>query len=478
MPSIHPAHSTAALESRLAAPATRPTDAGRTLRVATAATMLVLAVFSALVVTIADSARALGTGATGEAWALSGMSLGLAAALLTAGAVADEVGHGKVLTWTAGLLALGSVSGALAPNILALVGSRVLQGVAGGGVLASALGSIGRAFPAGASRTRATAIWGASVGAGITTGPLAAAGLQAAFGWRSGFWVEAAAAAGLMIRASGASGSTAARSERADAAGTRRLDIAGMAALASTMVVLTSALVESRGGWSRPTTLFLLALAALLLATFTIVELTRRRPMLDPRLLGRPQFLGSVAGALFLGLAVVGLMSYSATFLQRGLGLSVLGSAGLLTAWSATSTVVAIAARSLPARIGTRTRLVIGLLLAGGGEMALTGLSDTTGWRALLPGLVIAGVGTGIANAALGRIAVESVPPSRAGMGSGANNTARYLGGATGVALVVSVASATGTHGPVEGWNHAAFISAVLCGLGAAAVASCRPWRR
>jgi hypothetical protein len=244
------------------------------------------------------------------------------------------------------------------------------------------------------------------------------------------------------------------------------------------MAVLTSALVEARGGWASPTTLFLLALSAVLLVTFAVVELTRRRPMLDPSLLRRPQFLASLAGALFLGLAVVGLMSYSATFFQRSVGLSVLGSAALLSAWSATSTVVAIAARSLPAQIGTRGRLVVGLLLAGGGEMALSGLHDASGWRGLLPGLILAGVGTGIANAALGRIAIESVPLARAGMGSGANNTARYLGGAAGVALVVSIASTAGARGPVDGWDHAALLSAVLCGLGAAIVACCRAWRR
>jgi MFS family permease len=91
--------------------------------------------------------------------------------------------------------------------------------------------------------------------------------------------------------------------------------------------------------------------------------------------------------------------------------------------------------------------------------------------------LVVAGVGTGIVNAALGRIAIESVPPARVGMGSGANNTARYLGGAAGVALVVTVASAAGPSGPTVGWNHAALLSTALCGLGAVIVASCTAWR-
>jgi hypothetical protein len=68
------------------------------------------------------------------------------------------------------------------------------------------------------------------------------------------------------------------------------------------MALLTAALVEARHSWSSTTTTALLAAAALLLGAFAAVELTRRRPLLDPRLLARPQFLASIAGALFTGL--------------------------------------------------------------------------------------------------------------------------------------------------------------------------------
>jgi MFS family permease len=163
--------------------------------------------------------------------------------------------------------------------------------------------------------------------------------------------------------------------------------------------------------------------------------------------------------------------------MQQALHLIALGSATVLAAWSATSMVVALAARSLPGRLGAQTRLVIGLALAATGELALTGLSPGTGWAPLLPGLLVAGVGSGIANAALGRIAVESVPPDAAGMGSGANNTARYLGGAAGIALVVTLASSADPNQLIHGWNSAALVSASLCALGAIIVASCRSWR-
>src|SRR5690348_354949 len=122
------------------------TRAGRTLWVAAAGTSLVLAVFSAVVVTIGDSARSLHAGTGGTAWALSGMSLGLAISLLTAGALADDVGHRCVLMWSAGLLMASSVVGALATSMPELVAARVVQGIGGGGVLAASLGSIGSAF--------------------------------------------------------------------------------------------------------------------------------------------------------------------------------------------------------------------------------------------------------------------------------------------------------------------------------------------
>jgi MFS family permease len=455
-----------AADTRQGAPAPAG-RARRTLYVATSGTLLVLAVFSAFVVAVGDSSRSLGAGIAGQSWALSGMSLGLAAALLAAGSLADDLGYGRVLTSSAGLLAAASVAGAIAPDMTVLIAARVMQGVAGGGVLAASLGSIGRAF---AARTRATAVWGASVGAGITAGPLAAAGLEGAFGWRSGFWLEAAAAAALMAAASGL---------REPAPWIRRrLDATGIATLAAGMTLLTAALVEAHHGWTGVATIALFGTAGVVLAAFTMHQMGRRYPMLDPRLFGQPRFVASVSGALFTGLAVVGLMSYAPSFLQGALGLSELGSAAVLATWSATSTIVALAARSLPTWIGTETRLAAGLGLAALGEVALASLDSGTGWTRLVPGLIVLGVGTGVANAALGRIAVESVPQGRAGVGSGANNTARYPGGAAGVALVITIASATDTSRLGHGFDHAALVSAGLCALGAAIVATCRLLRR
>jgi hypothetical protein len=146
--------------------------------------------------------------------------------------------------------------------------------------------------------------------------------------------------------------------------------------------------------------------------------------------------------------------------MQRGLGVGLLGSAAILATWSGTSMLVALAARWLPHGLASPVRLAIGLAVVGAGELALSSVGSGSSWSQLVPGLAIAGIGSGLANAALGRLAVESVDRDRAGMGSGASNTARYLGGAAGVAVVVAL-----------GWHVATLACAALCAAGAALAA-------
>jgi MFS family permease len=442
-------------------------EAGRTLAVAAAGTFLVLFTFAAVATTVVDSARDLHASASGITWLLSGMSLGLAVALLTAGALADDLGRRRVFVLSAAGLAIAGVVGAVAPSMDVLVAARVLQGAAGAGVLAAGLGAIGSAFPSGGARTHATGVWAAAVGGGIAIGPVAGGALAAALGWRSGFWLEAAAAA-LLLPAAGAVAES-----RAPAG--RSIDLAGLITLGAGMACLTAGLVEGRSSWSAPATLGLLAAGGVLVVAFGVIESRRSGPMLDLRLFGDRRFVASITGALFTGLAVIGLMSYSPTVYEQTLHIGVVGSAGVLAVWSATSMVVALAARRLPARIPSQTRLALGLALCAAGEVALTNLAAGGSWTRVVPGLAIAGVGSGLANAALGRLAVESVPHERAGMSSGANNTARYLGGAAGVALVVALgAHGGGTQAVVDGWDRAAIASAALCALGAVVALLCR----
>lgn len=131
-------------------------------------------------------------------------------------------------------------------------------------------------------------------------------------------------------------------------------------------------------------------------------------------------------------------------------------------------------------RVRTRAEqavVVLGFAVSAAGEFALAGLGVGSSWTRLLPGLVILGIGSGVVNASLGRLALESVPRDRAGMGSGANNTARYLGGAAGVALVVALATSGGARGGsrlLAGWNTSVVVCGALCVVAALIAAACR----
>ena len=92
----------------------------------------------------------------------------------------------------------------------------------------------------------------------------------------------------------------------------------------------------------------------------------------------------------------------------------------------------------------------------------------------LLPGLLVAGAASGVLNAALARQAVASAPQGLASIGSGANNTARYLGAALGVTAIAVLATHPDTASMIAGWNLAVIVNAGVSALGALLVLACR----
>jgi MFS family permease len=428
-----------------------------TLAVVCAATLLVLMNYTAPMTTLPDISGDLGTGATGQTWVLNGIALGLAALLLVAGSLADDYGRKRVFVVGAGVLAVASVTCAVATGTLVFVVARVVQGAASAALLAAGLGLIGHAFPTGAERVRATGVWGAMIGLGIALGPVLT-GLAAETGsWRIGYWLFAAAAAVVVVLAG-------LRLPESRAARTRRLDIGGVATLGLGLAALLGAVTEGRAGWTRPQVTLLFAAAAVLIAAFVAVEWRVAQPMLDLALFRRPLFLTSTGGALVTGLTIIGPMSYLPTVLQHTLKQSPLTSAGVFSIWSGASFVTALQARRLRMR-GDR-QLALGLALAAAGNAALLGLATPRPWPQTAIGLLVAGLGSGLINAALARLAVESVPADRVSMGSGANNTARYIGSSLGVAIIVAI---TGAAGLVHGTDIAIGIAAGGAVLGAAA---------
>jgi MFS family permease len=443
----------------------------RTLGIVAASTLLVLATFVTPLATGIRTAVALGTGAGGQAWLLSAMSVGLAATLLVAGAAADQFGRRRVFIGGLVLVAAGAAVSAAAGSTGVFLAGRLLEGSGGAGVLACSLGLLSAAFPLGPSRARAAAVWGASVGAGTGLGGVLTVVLDTGTGWRATYGVTAMLAVILAITTRLVLPDLGTRTRR-------RVDVAGPVLLVAALTCVLVALVGTRSGLGAAGVVAFLVLGAALLVGFVVVENRLAAPLVDLALFRVPGFVGASIGALVTGATVVGLMSFLPTVLQRALGESLLSVTVLVLVWSAVSTATALAVRWVPA-LGGRLLLAIGLAVSAVGLAALAVLGPDGSALRVLPGLVVLGVGYGAANAALGREAVAHVPAERAAMGSGANNTARYLGAAVGVTLVVLVtvsgAPAGTPAGLTSGWNTAALAGALLSAAGALAVLLIRP---
>jgi MFS family permease len=413
--------------------------------------------YTAPMVTLPAIAADLHTPLSAQAWLLNGTPLGLAALLLVAGSLADD--HGRRRIFVSGTLALGLTTalGALAGTTWLFTLARIAQGAASAALLASSLGLLVHAFPTPRGRLHATGVWGACVSGGIALSPVLTAALP---GWRLGYGLFGAASLVL----GGLSARTLSES-RAPRAG--RPDLAGATAFGLALVALVAALTLGRDGWLRAPVALLLTAAVLLLALFAAIEHRTRTPMIDLTLLRRPRFLASSAGGLFTGLAVIGLFSFLPTVLQHALGLSPPATAWLFLLWSGLSFAVALQARRLSGRVPTHRQLALGFLLHAAGALTMLGAVSAGSWPRLLPGLVVCGIGSGLLNAALPLLAVESVPPQRAAMGSGAQQTFRYVGSCAGVALTIALATSTGdlAHGTDAALWLSAGLAAVAAGV-------------
>lgn len=396
-------------------------------------------------------------------WILSSMSVGLAVSLLTAGALADLSGRRRVFAMGAWVFAAGSVVCATASTPTQFLAGRLVEGVGAAGVIATGLGLVAAVTTDAAQRSRSAAWWGASMGLGIAVGPLLAGLFDLAGWWPATYWLLTLAAAGVAV---------AARScfvETAVVPG-RRLDLVGAALLTVGLAALLTALVETRQG--HPVVAVVCGGGALVaLAGFVVSQRRGRAPMVAPDLLRRRDFLAATVAAASTGAGVIALLSFGCTFLATGMDLSSFQAGATIGLWSGTSAVSAVLVRRLAPRLSGTAQLVVGLAGTGAGLLLLTGLDATSTVGRLLPGLALAGVASGVLNGGLGRQAVATVPPDRTALGTGVNNTARYVGASIGISLVTVIAHAdgAGVAEQVAGWNVITVLAAAISVAGALA---------
>ena len=307
------------------------------------------------------------------------MSVGLAAALLASGAVGDALGRRR--TYVVGLVAtgVGSLLCAVATGSALFVGARVLEGVGGAAILACGLAILAHGARTPEERGHGSAIWGASVGLGITAGVVLAASLDIGTGWRETYVVVGALALALVV--------PSLRLPESAAEHPRRLDLPGVVTLGAAMTLLVSGLTQARSGLTAGVVVVFVA-ALVLLVLFAVVESRSAEPMLEPALLRNRGFLAATIGTLVLGGGIISMSSNVPTLVQVDLGDSLWTASWLLLTWSVTSVVTSLVVRNLRIPLSGPRLIAVALGVVALGELLGLGMTaDSSPWRLGVPGV-------------------------------------------------------------------------------------------
>ena len=258
---------------------------------------------------------------TGLQWVVDAYALALAALILTAGALADRFGRRLLFMFGVVVFTSASLLCGLAWNITALDVARGLQGIGGAALFATALALIGYEYR-GADRFGAIAVWGATVGAAVASGPLVGGILTDALGWRWVFFVNVPVGAFALLIAR-------TRMVESRDVGAVRTDFAGLVTFSASLFLIVFGLLRGNAeGWGSGLIVSTLVAGAALLVVFVVVEARQERPMLDLSLFRRPAFVGVSVATFAIAAGMFALFPYLSIYLQDILGASPLG-AGL-----------------------------------------------------------------------------------------------------------------------------------------------------
>jgi EmrB/QacA subfamily drug resistance transporter len=403
-----------------------------TLVVVCAATFMLLLDVTIVTVALPSIQSGLHASFSDLQWVIDAYALTLASVLLAAGSLADR--YGRRLLFILGLIVftLGSLLCGLAQSPIMLILSRSAQGIGGAMLFATSLALLAQSFH-GKERGLAFGIWGAVTEVAAGLGPVLGGVITTGISWRGIFLVNLPVGVAALVV-------TRWQMDESKTPHASRPDWAGFVTLTAGLISLVYGLIRAgETTWSDTGVEICLALAALLFVTFVALERRVDHPLFDQSLFRIPTFSGGLAAAFAMNGSLYAMLVYLVLYLQDDLGYSALATGIRLLLIIGASTVASMFAGVFSERMPVRWLIGPGLLLVGVGLLLMTGLDGSSSWTHLIPGFIVAGVGSGLVNPPLASTAVGVVAPERSGMASGVNTTFREIGIATGIAVYGSV---------------------------------------
>ena len=396
--------------------------------------------------------------AAGLSWVLNAYTITFAALLAPAGRIADRIGRKRVFLAGLAVFIVASVGCATAWDVSSLSGFRILQAVGAALLTSTSLALLLHSFPP-ARRAQAIAVWSAIGGVAAALGP-PIGGLLVEASWRWVFLVNAPV--GIAALVVGLRVLPDSRDENEN----RRPDVAGTVLLITGVALLAWAAVEAPDhGWFSGVTLVRAALAVLLLAAVVARAARTPRKLVPvlplPLLRTRTYALTCIAGLAFF-MAFGAMLLGNVLWLTGGWGMSALDAGLLLVPGPTLAAVFAVPGGRLGARLGCGQVAAVGMALFAAGTLWWLWRVDVEQeyLTAMLPGLLITGMGVGLTITNLSAAVSSTLPPSVLATGTATFAAARQLGATFGVALLLGLVTGQDTlDGAQRGWALVVVVS-------------------
>jgi EmrB/QacA subfamily drug resistance transporter len=367
-------------------------------------------------------------------WVVSAYALVFGVLIVTGGRLADMLGRRRVFFIGAAVFAGFSLLAGAAQSDIWLIVCRALMGVGGAMMWPAVLGMTYDILPADRAALAGALIIG-SAGFGNAAGPLLGGVLTDTLSWRWILFVNVpiAALACLVTWRS--------VRESKGAGADEGIDVPGVAALSVGLVALLLALDQvTQWGWTDPRILGLFAGCALLLIAFGFLERRAGPRALVPRqVMGNPAFRAACLATLLMSAVFFVVLVFLPQFMQKILDYSPLEAGAGLLPLMGVFAITSFAAGPLYERIGAKPTVSAGAACLALGIFLISLIGRDSGWVALVPGMVVTGLGIGLFYSSITTAAVTALDPSRASLAGGIVYMFQVAGGSVGLGLTTTV---------------------------------------
>ncbi|MGW0615411.1 MFS transporter [Streptomyces sp. NPDC002788] len=415
--------------------ATASAGAGALVVLGTAQLLIALD-YSVVYVALPSIEEDLRFGSAALPWVVSAYAVPFAGFLLVCGRLVDLFGARRMLIGALWMIAVSSLGAGLADSAAQLLVARGMQGLGAAALAPSTLSLLTGTFPPGPARTRALAVWSTTGASGLTAGVLGGGVVTDAASWRWVFWSAVPLALSALLLAH-----FAFRSDRTTTAARGPVGWTGAVLVTLGVLFLAIGMTRVSEGGQLNTGFFVpLLLAGACIALLVHQERRANVRLIPPHLFRNRRFsTATLLAALFMG-------SFGAEFylltllLQEDRGYTPFAAGLAFVPLAAAAPVGSAVTGRLIGRLGERHTLAIGFAGGGAGLFILTVASaDIPYTWAILPALLMSGVGQGIAYTATFALGTGAIPEQQQGVGSGMITMVQYFGGSVGLSILVLV---------------------------------------